>query len=435
MPETTDVLDQSGVTDRIIVRFDALVPPGVWRQALDRALAALEMPGIVVVLGDANTFRTIFLRDLEAGLRERGRAVTFTFLRADPPEPPAVADSVLVIEDAAWMDTAMLEAICRTPGRRVVLAGPSALVFDELPPPLTVVTFKPLPLGTAAAPSSTTWGILRVAPRSNARVAIASAGLAAACVAGTLLWTRVALAPLAPAPSPVAAILPTIELPPAAWSVPAPGEPASDAAALAPPPAPSASEQPGDATSAAWLAPLPARDHDRSGVATSLELPAVPVVAETGPRSSGAPASPKLEAGPSPLPDTRETLNLPPAAAIAPPPSEPAAPSGNAPQLLPDSPTIRVLVGYAPRSATARQEAVEIVRRLRGGGLAASDPALAARVAGKADITYFFAEDRDGARRVEQDLGEGFGPARLSPVAPGEPLPRPGTIEVLVPVR
>ena len=78
------------------------------------------------------------------------------------------------------------------------------------------------------------------------------------------------------------------------------------------------------------------------------------------------------------------------------------------------------------------------MRLLRGGGLAASDPAPAApaaRVAGKAGITYYFAEDRDGARRVEHDLGEAFGASRLSPPAPGKPLPRPGTIEVLVPER
>jgi hypothetical protein len=135
------------------------------------------------------------------------------------------------------------------------------------------------------------------------------------------------------------------------------------------------------------------------------------------------------------VPESREALNVPPAAAIAPPPSEPAAPSGNAPQLLPDNAPIRVLVSYAPRSAAARQEAAELVRLLRGGGLSASDPAPAARVAGKAGITYFFAEDRDGARRVEHDLGEGFGPSRLSPPAPGESFPRPGTIEVLVSAR
>jgi hypothetical protein len=126
------------------------------------------------------------------------------------------------------------------------------------------------------------------------------------------------------------------------------------------------------------------------------------------------------------VPESHQALNMPP---------EPAARSENAPQLLPDNVPIRVLVSYAPRSAGARQEAAGVVRLLRGGGLAASDPAPAARVAGKPGITYFFAEDRDGARRVEHDLGEGFGPSRLSRAGPGAPLPRPGTIEVLVPAR
>ncbi|MGH8276016.1 MAG: hypothetical protein ACRETH_04905 [Steroidobacteraceae bacterium] len=409
--------------------------PAVWRQALDRALAALEMPGIVVVLGPANNFRTIFLRDLETELRERGCPVTFTFLRADLPEPPAGADGVLVIEDGARMDRAMLEAICRTPGRRVVLAGPPAFVFDELPAPLTVVTFEPLPLGTAVAPSSSVWSGLRVASWSNAQTAIASLVFCLTGVAAGLLWTRAPWPPPAPAPSRIAAVQPTLELPPAAGSPPEPLEVALAEAAIAPPPAPSATEKPGVATSAVWPVPVPARDDDRPGVDTSLELPPAPVVGETRPRSGSGPPPPQLQAEPMPVPDNLEALNLPPAPAIVTPPFEPAAASGNAPQLLPENAPIRVLVSYARRSAAARRKAVKFVRLLRGGGLPASDPAPAARVRGKAGITYFFAEDRDGARRVEHALGEGFGPARLSPPASAEALPRPGTIEVLVPAR
>ena len=93
------------------------------------------------------------------------------------------------------------------------------------------------------------------------------------------------------------------------------------------------------------------------------------------------------------------------------------------------------MVSYPPGSAAARQEAGKLVRLMRDAGLAASDPTPAARVAGKGGITYFFAEDRDGTLRVEHYLGEVFGPAQLSPAAPGEPLRRPGTIEVLVPAR
>ena len=112
-----------------------------------------------------------------------------------------------------------------------------------------------------------------------------------------------------------------------------------------------------------------------------------------------------------------------------------AARPGSAPQLVPENTSIHVLVSYTPRSAAAMQDAAELVRLLRDGGLSASDPAPAARVAGKGGITYFFAEDRDGAMRVEHGLGQMFWPSRLLSPAPGEPLPRPGTIEVLVPAR
>jgi hypothetical protein len=409
LPETPDALDQRGV----IGGAGAVVLDAVWRQAHDRALAALEMTGIVVVLGPAGLSGT-FLQELMAGLRERGRAVTFV-PRPDLPRWWS-AGSALVIEDAAQMDAALLEAICRPPGRRIVLAGLPASALAELPAPLTpapltvvtlapllpgtatelsssmskvrvaiesgalasalaklptpldpallpVETREPLSAGTGAAPRSSSRSNARVAVTSfvlavtdvfGARMAIASGVLATTCVVGALLWTRA---------------------PPAS-----------------PEPAPSASEQPGDVTNAALLAPLSAGDEDRPHVGTSLELPPVPTVAE------------------------------------------PAAPLGSAPQLLlPETAPIRVLVSYAHRSAAARHEAARLVRLLRGGGLAASDPAPAAGVAGKAAITYFFAEDRDGARRVAHDLGEGFGPSRLSPAARGAPLHRPGTIEVLVP--
>jgi hypothetical protein len=461
LAETPDASGQRGAS----VRAGAVALDTVWREAHDRALAALEVPGIVVVLGPADVCGT-FLHELMAGLRERGRAVTFV-PRADLARwwP---ADSALVIEDAAQMDAVRLEAICRPPGRRIVLAGLPACALAELPAPLTpapltVVTLEPpspdtaappgismsnatvaiengvldsalaklpallapaqlsvvppLSPGTAAAPRTSARSNARAAVASvvfafvgvfGARMAIASGVLAAISVAGALLWTRAPSTPQEPAPSAL---------------------------------------EPGAATSAASSVPMPASDEDRPGIGTALELPAVPVVAQTGPRSGGEPAPSPLPAAPSPVPDSRQVLNVPPAAALATPPLaeapratplEPAAPSGSAPHLLPENAPVRVLVSYAPRSAAARQEAAGVVRLLRGGGLAASDPAPAgpaARVAGKAGITYYFAEDRDGARRVEHDLGEAFGASRLSPPAPGKPLPRPGTIEVLVPAR
>jgi len=453
LPETPDGLDQRGV----IGGAGADAPDAVWRQAHDRALAALEIPGIVVVLGPAGVSGT-FLRELVAGFRERGRAMTFVpradFVRWWP------AGSALVIEDAAHMDAARLEAICRPPGRRIVLGGLPASALAELPAPLTpapltVVTLEPLSPGIAAAPRT---------PMSNARVAIESGVLASALAElpaphtpapltvvtreSPLPWTAAALRSSSRrnARVAVASVVLAVTGVFGARMAIATGMLAATSVAGAllwtgvpPPPttepALSASEQPGDATSAISPAPMPAGDEDRPGIGTSLELRADPVVAQSGRRSGSEPAPPPLQAAPSPAPGSLQALNVPPAAAIAAPLPEPAAPSGSVPQLLPDNAPIQVLVSYAPRSAAARQEAAGVVRLLRGGGLAASDPVPATRVAGKAGITYFFAEDRDGAWRVEHDLGDGFGPSRLSPPAPGARLPRPGTIEVLVSAR
>jgi hypothetical protein len=465
-------LDQRGV----IVRVGEFVLHSDWRQAQDRALAALEMPGIVVVFGPAGVSGP-FLRELMAGLRERGRAVTFFVPRAEFVRwwPPSGA---LIIEDAAQMDAALLEAICRPPGRRIVLGGLPASALAELPAPLTpapltVVTLEPLSPGTAAAPRSSA--------RTNARVAIESGGLDSALAELPALLTPAPLSvvPLEPLSPGTAAVPRSSSGSYARLTIATAAAPRSSSlsnarvaitnavlavigvfgarmviasgvlaatsvagallwtrAPWAPPaPSPFASEQPGDATSAASTVPMPLGDAGRPGVVASLAVPPVPVIAQTGPRSGSEPTPPKLQGRPSPRPDSLEALNLPPSAAIATPPSEPAATSGNAPQLLPDKAPIRVRVSYPPRSAAARQEAAGVVRLLRGGGLAASDPAPAARVAGRAGITYFFAEDRDGARRVEHDLDESFGPARLSPAARGAPLPRPGTIEVLVPAK
>ena len=168
MPETSDGLDQRGVLDGA----PAVAMDAVWREAHDRAQAALEMPGIVVVLGPAGVSGN-FLQELIAGLRERGRAVTFV-PRPDLPRwwP---AGSALVIEDAAQMDAALLEAICRPPGRRIVLAGLPTSAVAELPAltpaALTVVTLEPLSPATAAALRSS---------MSKARAVIESGVLASA---------------------------------------------------------------------------------------------------------------------------------------------------------------------------------------------------------------------------------------------------------------
>ena len=119
-----------------------------------------------------------------------------------------------------------------------------------------------------------------------------------------------------------------------------------------PEPAPSASDQPGDVTSTISPAPMPAGNEYRPSFGTTFEFPAVPVIAQTEPRSDSEPVPPQLQAEPSPVPDSRQAVNvsravldanqLPshsPLLAEAPraTPREPEAPSGSAPQLFPEN--------------------------------------------------------------------------------------------------
>ena len=60
--------------------------------------------------------------------------------------------------------------------------------------------------------------------------------------------------------------------------------------------------------------PEPAGDEYGTGIGVSRELPAVPLVGLIGPRSDSEPAPSQTQAGPSLLPQTRQTLNVPPVA-------------------------------------------------------------------------------------------------------------------------
>lgn len=130
------------------------------------------------------------------------------------------------------------------------------------------------------------------------------------------------------------------------------------------------------------------------------------------------------------LPMRQDSLS-PPAAPVEKEAShalEPAAsPSG-----LPDGAAIHVIVSYAAGDEGGRQRAIGAVRALRGGGLVASDPVSDAHRSAESGIAYFYEEDRENAARVEHGLHEQFGSLHRTRPAPGAPMPRPGTILLLV---
>lgn len=142
-----------------------------WREARERALAAVRAGGgLVVVLGPPGTGKSLLLRELARALgrdghdvllRPRGDVPVETDSRAagdaagDAPGEAAGAlgPRVVLIDEAHRLDGAALDRLGRLGARHVVLAGVpgSGDGFDRLPARATVVRLAPLPPGEVGA--------------------------------------------------------------------------------------------------------------------------------------------------------------------------------------------------------------------------------------------------------------------------------------------
>jgi hypothetical protein len=91
-----------------------------------------------------------------------------------------------------------------------------------------------------------------------------------------------------------------------------------------------------------------------------------------------------------------------------------------------------VVLSYQEGDAEAERRSHDAVRALRAAGIVASDPVPLLRRVASPGITYFFAEDQDGASSVGRALGGAFGEGRAVPLPPEASLPRPGTVEIQV---
>ena len=94
-----------------------------------------------------------------------------------------------------------------------------------------------------------------------------------------------------------------------------------------------------------------------------------------------------------------------------------------------------VAVNFPRDDPDAEQLARALAQHLRGRGLSVGNPSSIPRRPTEPSIAYFFDEDHDGALAVETILGGLLGKSRLVPRPQADPLPRPGSIVVVVPAH
>uniref|UniRef100_A0A8J4HDG0 AAA+ ATPase domain-containing protein n=1 Tax=Acidicaldus sp. TaxID=1872105 RepID=A0A8J4HDG0_9PROT len=99
---------------------------------------------------------------------------------------------------------------------------------------------------------------------------------------------------------------------------------------------------------------------------------------------------------------------------------------------LPNTTPIRVVIGYPRGNLKAAARAAELARTLTSMGFLAEDPIPVLSRAAAPSISFFFAQDRDGAVEISHKLASAFGQPRLIVLSPRSAIPRPGTVEILI---
>ena len=115
-----------------------------WRQARAALLAILARGGAAVLLGSPGCGKTLLLHDLARTLRHGGASVRL-IARSNAPVPAGTAD-VLLVDDAGYLDTDGLAALCATGAPLVLAAHPDfADRLAGLSLSVAPVTLDPLP--------------------------------------------------------------------------------------------------------------------------------------------------------------------------------------------------------------------------------------------------------------------------------------------------
>lgn len=395
-----------------------IVPHPAWSAACGALLKTLRAgPGVHALLGPPGTGKTLLLHELGRALRAEDQDVLL-LPRGDQPAT-APDGTILLIDEADRMEAEALAALMARPDLRLVLAALPA--FSARLPGVPTVTLAPLPPDEAAsflrarvaqsghAPDLLTNGAVDAivhhaagAPRVlNALLGMAvfSASLdgeervTAAHVAQAMQFRDLDAEAEAP------------PLPP-----PAPPDPVAEPDPAAPPaPAP----------------PVPVRRRWAMALLLLLLLGVAGAAAALlRPVTRGPAPAPATASVPAPIepaqPSPAET-----------PPAAPPAPAAEAAALPPRS-IPRVVLTYLRGDVEAARQGQEVARILRAAGITAGDPVPVGRRPDGTALQYFFMQDRDGAAEIARQLGGRFGDGALAPPARREPLPRPGTVEILL---
>ncbi len=439
---------------------ELVVEHPAWREALGQVRAALAQPlAIVALLGPAGTGKTLLLRTLLDELRDDGRDAVL-LERGDAENQPEARPGVVLVDEADRVGSATLDAVAEA--ETLAESGVDGVVFAALPsfaerieamPGATVVPLRPLEAEEAAAFVQARAEAMgsppgRLTSEANAEIVANAKGIPR--LLGALLTAADFVASLKASPRVTAEHVQD--------AVSLRGEMEADA--LDPPPAEPVEEggvrrpdpHERQVENAGAIATVPEPEQRRAP--TKLLLPCVALAAlaaayatmQMSGRSSdvqlanpppghastasattpGSPAPPSAIAAVAPSP--RQTDNSVPALS-----QTPSVTLGSTTAGLPTGIVPHVVLSYQHGDAQAERRGLDAAHALRAAGLSASDPVPVLGRITDPGITYFFAEDEQGAAEISRALGGVFGKGRVVALRANEPLPRPGTIEVQIP--
>lgn len=413
-----------------------------WSTARNALLAAVHAgPGIVALLGPAGTGKTLLLHDVTRTLLADQPDVLLLD-RGDAVLDVEALQGVVLIDEADRLDADALAGLANRPDLAVVLAALPAFA-DRLArlPGATIV-----PLGPIDEDEVPRFVAERLVQLGHAPDLLTLAAITALFersgsiprLLHTLLGLAVFAASLEGAervtPEDVARAVKFRDGEEIAAEPPAIGLPVPEPApAPAPEPIPRVTPTPPVATAAAprnrrWLIGAlavlllclgGAAALFQHGTADPAVPPAAPVPVAADP--GAAPNSVAMsESAPDAPISVAPTLDAP--ASLA--PAAPTFPSGS---------LIRVVLSYPMGDPGAARRGADVARQLRSEGVTVGEPVPVTPRAAAPSLLYYFTQDRDGAAAIGRRLDGRFGEATLARLPRRSALPRPGTIELLLP--